>query len=388
MNRLAAFIKIAFMFFIADISAQEHCVQAVQWKVAGILPGADGRAKGLGVAGPVAGVCNNVFMIAGGANFPDGMPWKGGRKKYYADIFIYKKAGNKLVLNEKRFRLPSTVAYAACASTPAGIIYTGGENENGISSKSFLLQWDEISKTVIIKNLPDMPLPLTNAAATAIGNTVYITGGETTGRISSDCYSLNLTNDSEGWKQLPSLPHPVSHAVLVSLPNSSSHSLYLIGGREKNAGGISKLYGSVFELDIHGDAWIEKNPLPYAVSAGTGMGLCSGDILIFGGDRGETFHQSETFTIEINAEKDEIKKQQLIENKNKLLSSHPGFSKDVLLYYKSSDQWSVLGVIPFDSPVTTNAVKWDEDVLIPSGEIRAGVRTPQILIAEIKSRRK
>lgn len=32
-----------------------------------------------------------------------------------------------------------------------------------------------------------------------------------------------------------------------------------------------------------------------------------------------------------------------------------------------------------DSPVTTTAVLWDGTAVIPSGEIRPGIRTPNIL---------
>jgi N-acetylneuraminic acid mutarotase len=50
------------------------------------------------------------------------------------------------------------------------------------------------------------------------------------------------------------------------------------------------------------------------------------------------------------------------------------------LYDTIKDTWEKVGNIPFASPVTTVAVKWNGDVLIPGGEIRAGVRTPQFLL--------
>lgn len=50
----------------------------------GVLPGAIPPAKGEitapGVAGPVTGIYNDIMIIAGGANFPDSMPWQGGKK--------------------------------------------------------------------------------------------------------------------------------------------------------------------------------------------------------------------------------------------------------------------------------------------------------------------
>ena len=65
--------------------------------------------------------------------------------------------------------------------------------------------------------------------------------------------------------------------------------------------------------------------------------------------------------------------------------SHPGFCKEVLCYNIITDEWTVVDSIPFDTPVTTVAIKWGNEVLIPSGEIKAGVRSPYILSAKLNS---
>jgi N-acetylneuraminic acid mutarotase len=49
------------------------------------------------------------------------------------------------------------------------------------------------------------------------------------------------------------------------------------------------------------------------------------------------------------------------------------------------NEWKQLGEIPFPAPVTTTAIKWNKQIIIPGGEIRAGVRTPYILEAKIVS---
>ncbi len=122
-----------------------------------------------------------------------------------------------------------------------------------------------------------------------------------------------------------------------------------------------------------------------ALSAGTGISIGTHNIVLFGGDKGETFHQVETLLYAINAEKDEAKLQALKQQKNQLLDAHPGFSKDILLFNIETDKWTKIGIIPFDSPVTTTAFKWGKRIIIPSGEIRAGVRTPHILAVDIQN---
>ncbi|HEU4632840.1 MAG TPA: kelch repeat-containing protein [Flavisolibacter sp.] len=355
----------------------------MQWKIAGELPPTDGQEKSLGVAGPVAGVSNDVLLVAGGANFPDAMPWQGGKKKYYREGFVFKKRNDSLDCF-KRFQLPYSMAYSANCSTPAGIVAAGGEAENGISSKVLLLGWNSKTESVELYPLPDLPLAVTNAAIACRETVVYLAGGETKTGVSNRFFRLDLENVAAGWNELPSLRQPVSNAVMMVQSNGQNDCVYLIGGRKKNAGSTSDLYASVFQFDLSAGQWQEKRPLPYALSAGTGIAAGDNGIFVFGGDRGETFHKTELLIAEIAGEKDEVKKGRLNEQKASLQASHPGFSKEVLLYNTKKDKWTRAGCIPFDTPVTTTAVQWDREAVIPSGEVRAGVRTSKILMVESK----
>lgn len=360
--------------------AQKKQIHSIKWTIAAEIPATNGQATALGLAGPVSGVHHDVLMVAGGANFPDSMPWLGGKKKYYDEVYVFKKENNHTELYPTTFKLPFPIAYAASCSTPQGVVYAGGENDHGISSKVILLQWDLTNENVIIKNLPDLPAAVTNAAATVYRNKLYVAGGETAVAATDHFYSLDLNKQSAGWKQLPAIPKPVSHTVLAVQSNGNNKSVYLIGGRKKNANGISDLYSSVYEFDLKKNLWKEKQPLPYPLSAGTGMATGDGYVWMFGGDKGTTFHKAETLIAAINAEKEDVKKQALIQQKNKLQAAHPGFSKEILCYNTITGKWAKAGSIPFDAPVTTVASLWGKDVIIPGGEIRAGVRTANILI--------
>ena len=75
---------------------------------------------------------------------------------------------------------------------------------------------------------------------------------------------------------------------------------------------------------------------------------------------------------------------QLIQEKNNILAKHEGFSKDILLYNFQKDAWQVIDYLPFPTPVTTTAIKWGSQIVLPSGEIKAGVRTPYIFVATIQ----
>jgi N-acetylneuraminic acid mutarotase len=56
---------------------------------------------------------------------------------------------------------------------------------------------------------------------------------------------------------------------------------------------------------------------------------------------------------------------------------HPGFAKDILAYDTTADTWTEAGQVPA-TQVTVPAVAWNEQYVFPNGEIRPGVRTPEI----------
>lgn len=383
---LSGIIALSFILLTIHqtVMAQQATAQHIEWKIATQLPAPPGGGKQHGVAGAVAGVHNDVLLVAGGANFPGAMPWRNGKKKYYTDIYVFEKNGeDELRPAGKTFQLPFELAYSAAVSTQLGVVAVGGENESGTSDKVLLLQWDNTRKNIAIRNLPSFPIPITNAAATTDGHTIFVAGGESANGATDGFYSLDLRNLTAGWNKLPALPRPASHAVLAMQFNGLHPSVYFIGGRKKNSSGASDLYPHVYEYNPYRNSWILKAQLPYSLSAGTGMATDTHSILLFGGDKGETFRKAESLIAAISLEKDEVKKEELNQRKIALQEGHPGFSNEVLRYNTLSDQWTVVGSAPFAVPVTTTIVRWGNAVLFASGEVRPGVRTPQILAAAL-----
>ena len=363
--------------------AQSKKVISIEWKTIAELPPFNNQSKSIGVAGPIVGVINNKLIVAAGANFPDKMPWQGGKKAYYNNIVIFKKEKGQVLQETIAPSLVSNIAYAANCSTPFGIVFAGGENELGLSDKVYLLKWDEASNNLLQTKLPDLPVKTTNGSLVCIDKILYFLGGETLVNTTNQFFSLNLNKINDGWTMLPAIPKPLSNTVVVAQYLNGQKQIYLMGGRAKQKNGISDFSSDVYSFDIHLKRWDKKKSLPYPISAGTGAVVTEKYILLFGGDRGEQFNKVERTISNINLEKDELKKENLITIKNKLLESHPGFSNEILLYNTQKNIWTSTGFIPFDTSVTTNVVQWGDEIIIPSGEIKAGVRTPRIISAKI-----
>ncbi len=360
------------------------------WSKAGELPSITPKSAHLGVAGAFVGIHNNVLLVAGGANFPNKMPWEGGSKVFHNNILVFGQSQGNLKAITSSTRLPRALAYGASVSTPRGIVCVGGEDAKGSQSNAFLLKWNVQKRQVELQALPILPLPLSNGLIATKNDKIYVAGGESAGKTVAVFLSLDLNHLEKGWQHLPDVPLLVSHAAGGIQSNGKGDSFFLLGGRRKNPGGISTFYSDCLAFDLTKNKWKRLSPIKangqiVGLSAATGVAVGTTYLLVISGDNGQTFSRVERLNKMIDEAKSEREKQTLQAQKATLLSNHPGFVKDVLLYNTLTDQWHVLDKIPSAGQVTTTAVKWGNEVYIPSGEIKAGVRTPDIWKGTIRS---
>ncbi len=230
------------MLMTTDVSAQQKLIKEVDWTLAAKLQNPDGSTS-LGYAGAINAINNNVMIVAGGANFPDKMPWEGG-SKYYSDKIqvLQKKAEQYLWNTAVTATLPEAIAYCGNTATDFGVVYAGGENEKGLSKHAFLLNWDAGHQKINIKALPDLPFAVTNIGLSQIRNVVYAIGGDLQKQSSNAAFSLDLNQENPQWQTLPTLPVALANAVVVA----QAGEIYVIGGRTKTASGISDLHHTVY----------------------------------------------------------------------------------------------------------------------------------------------
>lgn len=375
------------MFNTVPTLAQKAGDRKIHWRAVAVLPGLNSITPSPGLAGPVTGITGNKLVVAGGANFPGGMPWLGGSKVYYNDVYILQRAkGNKFSwLDVKPLSLKQKLAYSGNVTTPGGIVCVGGETDTGHTRKSFVLQWDESLQDVRFRDLPDLPFAIANMAIANIGNTIYIAGGEDGRNVFNTFLALDISMASPQWKRLPDLPIAMSHSAAVAQTNGKNQCIYVFGGRAKSHDDLSKLYNVVFRFDPAENKWeqissISDGSTTTNLSAATAIAYGDACILLIGGDKGTIFHQVESFNLAMAAATSSAEKDRLQADKIKLLDAHPGFSRDVLAYNTIGDCWVKIGELPGWGPVTTTAVEWNGNIFIPSGEIKPGRRTPDIVM--------
>lgn len=380
---------ISLIMATTDAFSQKKEVNHVDWTTAAQLQNSDGSLS-IGYAGPINGISNEVLIVSGGANFPDKMPWEGGKKSYSKTIHVLEKCKDQYTWNnEVKSVLPEAIAYCGSTSTDLGVVYVGGENENGLSNKSYLLKWNAAKKEVEAKVLPDFPFAIANISLTHIGNTVYAVGGDEAAKSSDFFASLDLNEANPQWKALPNLPLALANAVVIAQKGKNGVNIYVVGGRTKTASGISDLHNTTFVFDVKKQIWeaaatISDGKNSTNFSAGAGVAVGTHSVLIVGGDNGVIFHQIETYLSQIAQAESEELKAELIAKKNKLVTNHPGFFNGILLYNTLTNEWSKVGELPFLPHVTTPAVLWDKKIILSNGEIKPGIRTPNVMLGTIK----
>jgi N-acetylneuraminic acid mutarotase len=231
-------------------------------------------------------------------------------------------------------------------------------------------------------------LALTNVALTHIDNVVFAAGGDEAKKSSNRFFSLDLNSKNGGWKPLPNLPIALANATLIAQKNAGQKNIYLIGGRTKTASGISELHHTTFVFELNKNKWkkcadISDGKNISNLSAAAGVAVGKNYILMIGGDNGTVFHKIETYISQISKASSEEEKEKLTREKNALSIYHDGFYKGLLLYHTKLDKWEKIGEYPYPAQVTTTAVKWGNDIVVSNGEIKPGVRTPNVMIGSL-----
>lgn len=295
-----------------------------------------------GFAGAFAGVQDGKLIVAGGTHFTDKMPWEGGTKVWYDSVFAFdgewKLAG----------KLPCANGYGVSLTTPQGLLIVGGGNATEHFREVFWLQKAD--------KLPPLPKPCAFMSGCVLDEVIFIVGGIETPTATSAMntfWSLHLKQPSAGWRELPPCP---GGGRILSCMAAAEGRVWLFSGAALKAGADGKAE-RIWLKDAwsyaEASGWQKQSEVPHVAVAAPGPApVLDGKILIIGGDDGTL----------VNFEPK---------------SAHPGFPRGVLAFDLEAKNWSSAGEVPF-SLVTTNAVWWNNDIVIPGGEARPGVRSPQV----------
>lgn len=361
----------------------------VEWKDLVSLPPVPPDTVQPGVAGPFAGIHGSILIVAGGANFTGTMPWHGGKKQYHDEIYLLQlpagAEGWRVLSGAEGLSRP--VAYGVSASVKAGVVCMGGETESGITDEVFIIS--VAGGRALITPLPPLPAPLSNASAASAGSVVYIAGGQTPHGSSRSLWSLDTEDVSSGWKSHADLPLPLINSVMAAVPVKDPE-LWMLGGRTRGEDDdISEIRSEIFSYSRSADRWTLEGELTdgsrvMRLAAGTGAAVDGRYIALFGGNDGSVFCRVEALLSEMAREADTARVAQMRKEYISLQEGHPGFSRGVIILDTETRKCFPAGEIPGPAQVTTTAVETQWGIVIPSGEIKPGIRTTETRMARFR----
>ncbi len=399
-----------------DVSSATHQTSQLIWSELPELPPAAGQTTQLGVAGPFVGVHNNALIVAGGANFPYGLPWenadpdasRAGMKIYWDDIFVLVKklddAKTDFEWQTSRRKLAAPAGYGVSISTPSGVVCIGGESKplgqdaDGneiqtfeIHDDVFVLRWNPDTRSVTVDErwinvndsrkepvpLPSLPEPTTMASGALVGSVIYVAGGDSGSGATAHFWALDLAqhNSPDGfqWQALPAWPGPPRVlAIAAAQSDGVEDCFYLFSGRQTRPGEDSTRLTDAYRFRPSTKRWQGLSSSPRCLMAGTALAAGAHHVLVFGGDTGTIFQRLERLGRDNSPES--------LAEIREIQAAHPGFDRTIVAYHTVTDTWTTLpGLLPGGgSRVTTTAVRWDDQIVIPTGEVRPGIRSPKI----------
>lgn len=326
-----------------------------------------------GFASPIAGISHGALLVAGGANFPDAKPWEGGKKVYYDRVYILEEAKDRSDSEPVKQsellssytnpwkevgRLPRPMAYGVSVTWRDRVLCAGGNDQDRVLDEVFALEL--LDGKVVVTALPSLPVPLTNACGGMLGDTWIVCGGieqRVDQAATSNAWRLDLANPKPRWESIDPIPGP---SRMLAMSAVADGSFWVIGGVELRS--LETPDGKDRSLKRHylSDAyrwssdrgWRRAADLPTTLAAGPTP--CPSDaegIYVVGGDDGSQVGKSPL--------------------------EHSGFSKELLRLDLTSGSWQSVGAIPAPR-VTVPCVRWLDGWVIPSGEKRPGIRSPEV----------
>lgn len=338
-------VALALAWLAAGGTAQER----LQWTDLPSLP----DTPGLG--GPFVGAHNGYLIVAGGANFPTAPPWQGGKKVWYDTVFALDPDAQSWRIAGK---LDGVRAYGAAISTSHGIALIGGNNGTRALATCQLLVIDNKTLQARPKKLPALPTATAFLAAAGNGDVIYVAAGsdgDSPTAMLHAFWSLDLNAEELKWQALPPWPGPARHkAVAAFQSNGQNGCFYLFSGEiahQDSDGKTTYDYRTDgYRYDTRLGTWQKLADLLTPIAAACAMPDGQSHVLVFSGSTGKHVLEQDP---------------------------RPEFPRAVRSYHTITDTWTAAGTMP-SGLVTTGAVRHNGTIVIATGEVRPGVRTPAV----------
>lgn len=322
-----------------------------------------------GVSACYGTVYNENLYIAGGCNFPDKPVTEGGTKRYYKGIFSIRN--EELGIRNKWIKvgeMPMTSAYGANIQCGNLWIIAGGMNEDG-ATKSVISV--DLKNDCKIESLPDLPYAIDNTTGTYANGKIYVVGGNIDGRSSNKVFVLDIDDVAGGWSELAAMP---SRGRVQPVCAATRDALFVWGGfspADENNEAVAYTDGLRYDFAIKTwkslpDVIVGEKKITF--TGGTAALIDESAILAAGGVNSDIFTDAISGRYELVSKADYMHKD----------PEWYRFNQYLMIYDVENNVWKTLDKNKVYARAGALLLYGESDVIYIGGELKPGVRTPEI----------
>lgn len=412
LSRLIATLLAGFLTLTSS-----YATEAVQWSdTFPALPDKYGYAGGY--AAIVGQGDDRTLIFAGGANFPYENPFDVAKNEAGEQPKVFHSSAYSIQLGKTGLEpkgewknatpLPEALAYGASVSLPhdgSALFIGGNAGTDGSRKSSQVYRLTLDNGTLTYSSVAELPVGVTNIAATLVGKTVYLFSGISEDGAVQQFLSLDTSHSDPATWTWKSLAWPEREAGVPARARGNytigtiSGKVYLFAGRDGHDSTDSSMRESDIwkvndntTLDFFRDCYaytpgIKDQPgnwqriadLPYGISAAPSSAVPSGysHLLVLGGAHVD-------FQLSL---RDRQKHPTLDANYHGF--DHPGFPRNIWGYHHITNTWAEFGKVPDQqrSTVTAPVVIDGSQFLVLSGEWSPKLRSSAVRSGTIKANR-
>ena len=221
---------------------------------------------------------------------------------------------------------------------------------------------------------PNLPVGVKNGVAGQNGVQVFVGLGSAGDAL----YILDTSAPEADWKALAAFPGPVPSGAASVVAGGK---FYVFSGSGKAiADDVSPIiFTDVYVYDPAGDIWSRLDTkTPVGLLGASAYAIDEDRIAIFGGYNKELFDK---YLLDVSTTDQKAEPEKWQDIVNAYMGMEPEgyrWNDEVLVYTISTNSWSSLGYNPYLPNCGAALVAEDDGLMLINGEIKPGLRTPQI----------
>ena len=343
-----------------------------------------------GVSACYAAVYDNNLYITGGCNFPEKPVTEGGTKRYYKDIFRTTDNGQQTkvetrqsLIENKQYvidtsknnnewrrvgEMPVTSAYGANIQYGDTWIIAGGMNENGATKNVIKIN---LSDNCSIERLPDLPYAIDNTAGTYADERIFVVGGNADGKPSNKIFVLDMKDVAGGWQELAAMP---SRGRVQPVCVATVDALFVWGGfSPKDETGEAVAYTNGLRYDFKTATWTTLSDVmaegeKMTFTGGTMTKIDDNTFVSAGGVNHKIFTDAISGRYELVSKADYMHKE----------PEWYKFNQHLMMYDVKKNEWRPLDKNQVYARAGALLLANGKDIFYIGGELKPGIRTPEI----------